>query len=515
MSRLAAPTAPLRVVSVDRPFSNFDFVDQEFFGWPPIRRLFSLARSRKARTLVIEEVPAEGAVADENGELLEYFPDYSMGGLRRLSFWCTAFTTADEIAAQPEQDCIGWAILKLDICPARKKNKWHVFESVIRKYAHEHNYVPCAHAIPFRVGDRTISLPGVLYCQQNGLNKACAQVSIRAVASAYLNNPDLTFRQINRLAGVAGASDNPGAGLDTDQIQSALDGLGVQNFSIYYPHYSKRLRNWLPYHKILYSGIECGCGSLLAFRTSGPRAQNCGHIIPVFGHTFNEDTWAPRSEGAYFKIGREIQYIPSSAWMSSFIGHDDNFGSNLCVPKDYVSRGHADYAVALYPLGYAAPGFIAEVAASRYFYSLIRELKNSGNRWLDRLLDVARKELILRTVAITREEYTAHHSAMEDWRSDKEDPEVVAAIATMLPEKMWMIEISVPDLFSTNLRKLGELLLDGALTISDRADYSKFVLGRFPGRYVFFERLDGRKHPRFIVVTSKIESHTPLWKRIF
>jgi hypothetical protein len=182
----------------------------------------------------------------------------------------------------------------------------------------------------------------------------------------------------------------------------------------------------------------------------------------------------------------------------SLRGAGGNFGSNLCVPKEYVRPDKANYAVTLYPQGYAAPGFVAEVAASRYFYSLLKQLDGSGNRWRERLLGtVENKELILRTVAVTRDQYTAHLGTMADWKERREDAEIVAALASFLPEKLWMTEVSIPDLFSTNLRKLGELLLDGALTVSDKPDYSKFVLGRFPGRYVFFERLDGRKHPHF------------------
>lgn len=516
MSRLAAPATLPRVVGTDPPFSNFDFVDQEFAGLPPIRRLFSQARSRNVRTLVIEDVPPQGPVADENAELLQLFPDYRMVALRRLSFWKTSFADASAISALREEDCTGWAILKLDHRPSVGTRCWHIFESVFAKYEHPHNYVPCAKAIAFRVGDRTFRLPGVLYCQQNGLNKACAQVALRSVCSAFLDDPDLTFRRINELAFAPASPVNPGSGLTADQIQQVLVRLGIPNFGIYYPNLSGR-QNWrrrLPYQKILYSGVECGCGALLTFSTAGPKALDEAHIIPIIGHTFNEDTWAPRGEGAYFQIGKDIRYIPSAAWMSSFLVHDDNFGSNLCVPKEYVRSDKANYAVALYPQGYAAPGFVAEVAASRYFYSLLKQLDGSGNRWRERLLGtVENKELILRTVAVTRDQYTAHLGTVADWKERREDAEIVAALASFLPEKLWMTEVSIPDLFSTNLRKLGELLLDGALTVSDKPDYSKFVLGRFPGRYVFFERLDGRKHPHFLTTESRIESHTPLLKR--
>jgi hypothetical protein len=213
-----------------------------------------------------------------------------------------------------------------------------VFESVIRAYEHPHSFATCARTVPVKIAGRKFEISGVLYCQQNGLNKACAQVALRSICSAFLDDPDLTFRRINQLAASVSPVSKPGEGLLTDQIQDVLDGLGIPHFAIFYPNLDGRQkwRSRLPYQKILYSGIESGCGALLAFTTSGPRAPGCGHIVPLLGHTFNEDTWSARGDGAYFKIGKDIRYLPSSAWMSSFLIHDDNFGSNLCVAKDYL-----------------------------------------------------------------------------------------------------------------------------------------------------------------------------------
>lgn len=513
MSRLA-PTLSLRIEGMDRPFSNFDFVDLEFSGSAPIRRLFSQARSRGTKTLVMEKVPAQGAVANENIELRDLFPDYQMAGLVRLSFWRSSFTSKAGMAKLRDADCMGWAILKLD--QARGRQGWHVFESVIRAYEHPHSFDTCARAVPVLIAGRQHEIPGVLYCQQNGLNKACAQVALRSICSAFLGDPDLTFRRINQLAAAVSPVDKPGEGLTTDQIQDVLEGLGIPHFAIYYPNLNGRekWRSRLPYQKILYSGIESGCGALLAFSTLGPRAPGFGHIVPLLGHTFNEDTWSARGDGAYFKIGKDIRYLPSSAWMSSFLIHDDNFGSNLCVAKDYLPAKQADYVVALYPRGYAAPGFVAEVAASRYFYSLFRQLDESANPWVNRLhRTVKNKELILRTVPITRDAYCQHVRDIQDWERHSEDPATVDDLANICPDQMWMVEVSIPDLFSTNLRKLGELLLSSDLTISDRPDYQMFVLSRFPGRYMLFDRLDGRRQPRFVTASSGLQSHTPLWTR--
>ena len=288
MSRLATASA-IVIRPIRRPFSNFRFADENFEGSVPIRRLFSQARQRECKTLVVEDVPAEGPVADENSEILGYFPDYTMKGLKRLSFWTTGFSSTADIANQDTESCFGYALLKYDLCPSKGVDSWHVFESALRKYDHTHNYCPCAKMIPFRVGARDFAVPAVLYCQQNGLNKVCAQVALRSICATYLGDFDLTFRRINELA--FGGAGPPGAVVRTKQIPLVLAGLGIPFFEFAYTANDPKFRDSLPYQRLLYTGIEAGTGSLVGFKRSGPKADNVGHIIPCFGHTFNEDTW--------------------------------------------------------------------------------------------------------------------------------------------------------------------------------------------------------------------------------
>lgn len=523
MSRLASP-ADVVCTSTEQPFSNFDFVEQHFNGSAPIRRLFSRARTRKFKTVVVETVPAAGAVADEVAELQQLCPDsYQLLGLKRLSFWSEPVADAAALAAMPPAGFLGWAILKHDACSFRGQavNRWHVFESVIPKYNHHHNYAPGAPSIPVQIGHRTgtLALPGWLYCQQNGLNKCCAHVALRTLLTARLEDFDLPYSRINQLlppppSGTA-ADWLPRDGLFPEQIEQVLRGLGVPFESIYYPQRPEveNARRTLPYQKLLYSGAEAGVGAMLAFKLDGPEAVG-GHIIPVFGHTFNEDTWAPRSEGAYFRLGETIRYIPSEAWLSSFLIHDDNFGSDLCLPKRFVRRRHADYVVALLPFGYACPAYAAEVVASRFFYSLIPRLTKTGNVWLDRLLGfVAQRELILRTVPVSKDAYLAHLRQQRDWAKNTEDPALIEALTPILRDRLWMVEVSVPDLFSSNLRKLGEILLDGGKPLTAETLYDSFVVGRFPGRYLLFLGHDANQKPEFVAVSSALASHTALLVR--
>lgn len=516
MSRLATATK-LSIFSTVRPFSGFEFAEDNFSGSAPIRRLFSIGRTLKGKTIIVEDVPAECAVVDENAEIVDYFPDYKPGGVKRISFWRKSFSSKKSISTLRSQDCIGYAILKRDTIPSKNLDSWHVFEAVIKRYPHHHNYCPANHKFQFRVGGKEFSVRGSLYAQQNELNKACAQVALRSVCATYLGRPEITYREINSYAKERSSSFTPGTGLSTVQIAKVLEGFGIPYFELNYKAAPARLRNDFPYEKIIYSGIESGAGSLLAFSLSGPNAPSCGHIIPCFGHTFNEDAWGPHADDAYFKIGETIRYVPSRAWMSSFIVHDDNFGSNLCIPQAFVKPLNADYVVELLPKGYAYSETMAEIVAADYFYPILPVLlpKMPLNPWMRRLVEyVLNGKLILRCVAASKKSYLRALGKASDWEGNQERAESLDHLQQLSPDRFWMVEVSVPEVFSTNKRKLGEILLDAENPLSDRIDFTSFVLARFPESYIFFDKLDASTgEPRFLLTPSDLKSHVPLLTR--
>jgi hypothetical protein len=478
MSRLAEATA-LQIVDIARPFSSFDYVEKYFCGDAPIRRLFSISRALNGRTLVVEDVPAECAVADEVAEIGELFPDYQPGGLKRLTFWRKPFTARRDMTSLGIGDCLGYAILKHDVVPSKKLDRWHVFEAVIRRYPHQHNYCPAISRFQFKAGNRKFSVQGCLYAQQDGLNKACAQVALRSVCATYLGRPGITYREINGYANAGAASFDPAAGLSTDQIPKVLDGLGIPYLELNYTA-DEALRSVFPYEKVVYSGVESGAGALLAFKLSGPSAPSVGHIIPCFGHTFNADAWAPHAEVAYFKIGDQIRYVPSRSWLSSFIVHDDNFGSNLCIPQAFVAPENASYVVELLPKGYAYSGALAEIVAAEYFYSILPKLAPgmTSNPWTRRLIEyVVNQKLILRCVAIDKKAYLKALGKATDWEGNRENKKSLSHLQHLTADRFWMVEVSVPE------------------------------------GYVFFDKLDPSGQPSFLITPSDFKSHLPLLTR--
>ena len=340
----------ITAIPFDPPFSSFEHVDRNYGDRNlAIRRLFSLARSHNAHTLMTEEIEPAGIISDENDEIKYYVADHEMKGLKRISFWQSRFTVPDASVCCGE-NCVGYAILKHDKAPSKDYDRWHVFEAVFEKYRDPHNCVPSPMEYAVALGRERISMEGLLYAQQNGLNKACAQVALRSLISR-INGSDVSYRQINDLAQQESKQGfNPANGLSTQRIRAVLRGFGIKFRDFDYTQYSTRENNLYrkryPYHKYVYAGVESGAGALLGFHFTGPAIQDPQrHIIPFYGHTFNKDTWAPEADIAYFQVGRKLRYIPSENWTSSFLGHDDNFGPNFCVPRLYIQPKEVDYVV--------------------------------------------------------------------------------------------------------------------------------------------------------------------------
>jgi len=376
-------------------------------------------------------------------------------------------------------------------------------------------------------GHRRLSAPVLLIDDQMGLSRSqtealgginrpmAQQISRRASSiSACTKSPGISaFRRslrINRRTSreILSSLERPASHseiLEYKVFARSFDNLNISS--------KFRMRSRLPYQRLLYSGVESGAGALLAFSMSGPKSIGSpGHIIPVFGHTFNEDNWAPNASAAYLQIGRRIRYVLSEAWMSSFIAHDDNFGSNLCIPYAFVERKQATYLVSLRPRDFQYPPFSAEAWAAKVFYSLLPQVPNSHHPWLRRLETyVSAQKLILRTVPATNVDYADHLAAIADREGNRESRTALfEAIRQHVARRLWITEVSIPDLFSTNLRKLGELVLRADVPMATSNHYGLFVMARLPGVYAFFQRLDGRKHPRFSLIANQIIGHTEL-----
>jgi hypothetical protein len=156
----------------------------------------------------------------------------------------------------------------------------------------------------------------------------------------------------------------------------------------------------------------------------------------------------------------------------------------------------------------------AEVIGADYLFAILNELpQQEQNSWRRRLNEYAGYgQLVLRTILITGEDYLNHISNMEDWKGQKMSKRYIEAFRntpTFGPNtKIWMVELSMPELFASNMRKVGEVLLFAQQDLEQGRDFSSFLIARVPGFFVIHR---GEGSSTFSWVPSQIDSHVPVY----
>ena len=536
-------------LSLSRPASNFDVVEDRFGGARTLGRLFSIARSsHQCQSCVIEDIADVGLLLDDTDEILKLGYKCSPENKRLLFF-------------DAKGSLVGYVIARNDhVCG--EKPEWYVFESVFPKYSHPHNCVPRPGHYRVRAGESIESVVGVMYAQQNRRNKRCAQVALRALLSRLDRLQDISYSQINSFAREFPSEledFSPENGLSAAQIEGVLNRLGVRYRSINYEKVAieaaeawakkrdwngvdeqvkcseiekrraeefKSLHSSMKYTKLLYDGAESGLGALVGFKTFDGVEKSL-HIIPIFGHTFNKDSWVPDSRKFYFspEDGNAAAYVQSDNWTSSFIGHDDNVGCDYCIPRAYLRTEDVTYAVELFAPGAVFSGIEAESAAYKVLRALLRQVNCEDSRWMMRIAAAAANgDIILRSVCTTSGAYLKHLGEKEDWHHNRENQGVIVGFSKLqMPRILWIVEVSLPQLFPANERKLGEVVIDAteedlpnALGVDgiNTTLLSAVSWIRLPGAYYIPNAIppeDEEDLIRFDKVNSAFKSHLPVF----
>ena len=537
--RCQSPLDVPEVINFENHFSTFDFLSHRFRSWgPSIRRCFSLARSFNCKTVVFEKIAPAGMIDEENSRLRS-MACHSDEILYRVSFWLERFDTADDISQRDDKDLVGYLIVKHDygIVNGIPKDKFYVFEAVFVKYCHEHNCITRPTTYSVVIGPKGFHIVGVLYCQQNGITKVCAHVALRTLLSRCVQTGDVNYETIHSYALAAMQKDSrvyyPWRGLSSECIQDVLDAFGMTYNAYDYDQVERqdptraidRYRH--PYQAYLYSGVESGIGALMGFKVVNRDGSLRGkHIIPFYGHTFNKDTWVSDADTAYFTVTQEFRYMRSENWASSFIGHDDNFGPNFCVPRLYMRPEHVDYVVAIQEPGVILRSQDAEVAALSIISECVAKYGDSNNPWVRRLAlslphagdPNQRFDAVLRAVELTKDEYVSHLKNSKDWQGNSGDDAILDVLsARVIPARLIVVEVSMAQLFPANKDKLAEVVFDGAKPLKRSETYVggyEFVLTRMPGRYLTLLPV-AKNSAKLAVATanSKFVTHIPLFHR--
>lgn len=131
--------ADAEFVDIQRPFSNFGFVEKRFAKSQTIHRCFSIARAAKCCCCIVEPLVDVGLLDDDTKEMKSLGYHVATTNFR-LSFWKRPVHNRQEFELLAEFDLFGYMIARCDGLDPAEPN-WYVFEAVLSKYDHPHNCV--------------------------------------------------------------------------------------------------------------------------------------------------------------------------------------------------------------------------------------------------------------------------------------------------------------------------------------------------------------------------------------
>jgi hypothetical protein len=490
----------------DGSFSNFDFVDRHYGSDPILRRVFSLARKLGYQSVLVEEISSADCslMAEEDEALAVRCPDFRGSVVTRFVF----LPQLKSVKPQPEI-ALGYAVFKKD--QFGPEYVGHLYEAVLRppRRQQENNFIHCSQRYDILTSEGTFKTEGVLYAQQNDRTCVCAHVALRSALSCMLPEADVTYARMNQLCGVDHRTRRVGeqhGGLGVDDIENILAGLEVPFGKIVNePGDEAPLPVDFEYQRDLYGYLESGCPVLLGFELDqvageDPLADSKSrrHLIPVIGHTLNEDAWVPPAQRMYF--AHDSGYYPSENWLSSYVIHDDNVGPYYCLPRHYLKRDNFRLVLGLKRRATPTSAVDAEALAFSFATTISRDMGMSGESWFDRFVAFSNCGLLaLRTVLVRKDEYLGHLFLVRDREGNLVETEVQASVRELLPDWCWVVEISAPELFASSRRKFGEVLLS-------LEDVPAFLMARLPGHFVLRQSTG-----ELAVGKTQLRGHTDLF----
>jgi hypothetical protein len=359
MSMRSAPGKRLDWIDtrIEEKFSNFSFIDKHYRSHSVLRRIFSQAQQHKYQALLIEELSSTTCplLAEEDAALRLRMADFKGSITHRLSFWnCPPdHPTAGSF--------LGYVIFKSDYFSKRKHPMDHIYEAVLppMRLPTHNNFIHCqrTYAVNTVAGVQHVS--GVLYAQQNGLTHVSPHVALRTALACVLPDGDVSYAHMNQLAGIDHQQHKVGEGahgLGGAAIEEILRGLAVPYEKVVHePALNLHLQT--EFQRDIYGSIESGCPALVGFELEDTHAGPSGrerHLVPVIGHTFNDDAWVPEAQRYYF--GGNLGYYSSESWLSSYVLHDDNFGPYYCLPRHFLKKDNFRLVLGLkrYPTAFSA-----------------------------------------------------------------------------------------------------------------------------------------------------------------
>lgn len=315
--------------------------------------------------------------------------------------------------------------------------------------------------------------------QQDGQLGCCAHASLATIdrffAPDYGRPPYFVSQILEKAAQVPDIRRPvPATGLTALQISQALKQMGYVPL-IY--QYGKDIPiPPFPPERVIYHYMESQIPIMLGIPT-----ESGGHALTIIGHSFEPDMWWALAQSAYYRRRPSGgPYHCSTTWIQNFIVQDDNFGPYLTVPKEFIwaKANEALLIVVPLPKDVNIQGEDAELYAYRMLSEKIildwmsetAKKEKSARKWYEIFFEHLKSEdLVLRTCLLDsdkfKKRYTSPH--LKDFYQ-----------ALDMPDKIWLTEISIPELFCQSRLRLGEIIVDS--TSSMKFGHS-FISIHLPG----------------------------------
>jgi len=458
----------------------------------PFHRICTLARKQAVSYLTIESAADRSDVLDEIDAL-----DEGHGGGGSAEAVAISYFRSDispqKIKEVPGSGFLGQAILINYTAPGSNAAEiTYIFEAILNPPAIPdaqgaskallNNYLCVEGQFERTVHGRKFSLRGVYYCQQNGHTHVCAHASLRmALNSCHVQDPPVSSKQINDLLKLA----PPCTGLSLGQLEESIrDITGVEASVL-------DCKGLLPqtYLSVLASTVKSGHVALLVFTT----ANNVEHVVTVFGYTRNSDEWHPQAIPAYAGP-QSAQFYQSSLWIDHFLIHDDNFGPYYTLSTRSLDVDHpsvsAQWIIALYPISPKLTSAYAEAIAAIALANWRPSLATLGTgNWFDYMMRQD-WQYVLRSILLQKETYIDHlKTAIAHDGSTMTTSEL--SLLNSLPQWIWMVEFSLPALYTGNRSKLGEFILDAQTSPNTGNPLASIAAARMPSLLLIWDSIAG------------------------
>ncbi len=440
------------------------------------------------------------------------------------------------LSNQERLECLGFLYLYVDSCKGINLSAYvpRAVVSPVPSHDYRGPFVHSKAEFQAHVFETlTFPVEGSFFAQQEGSTWCCAHAAVMVsmmniTGATEGTNRSFCLEDWNALLGIDHVYRNAD-GLFPEEIRRVFQEEGIESFCGDYETISSMNTfkgSAAHADRVIataYYAIEAGLPAIIAF--SGDAG---GHAMAAVGHTFDPSMWSPTATRAYFHF-QDKPYIPSHAWVDNLVVHDDNFGPYRTLSRSVLQSRSPSVIIPKFPESKVeTPETVEREAADwlgqvpyedgRFFQTILKSKScpsRDKNKWFFRLMrNVSMRTHVLRTIPITHDEYfdflngkndleeqilgkelDALTNVLKNRQGDvftlKRDESGVSKLSTLKGRKeapfTWLVEISIPEIFQWNNRRVGEVVLQES-TITEfttagpvKLDFRDVLLVRVPG----------------------------------